>query len=70
MSGGYGNIWGILCGSIIVSIIYNGMNSLSIASELQTLVMGALIIFAVAFNQYLIKENMELRNELDDRASA
>ena len=70
MSGGFGNIWGILCGSIIVSIIYNGMNTLSVASELQTLVMGALIIFAVAFNQFLIKENMELRNELDVRASA
>ena len=70
MSGGYGNIWGILCGSIIVSIIYNGMNTLSIASELQTLVMGALIIFAVAFNQFLIKRNMELRNELDERTTA
>jgi ribose/xylose/arabinose/galactoside ABC-type transport system permease subunit len=70
MSGGFGNIWGILCGSIIVSTIYNGMNTLSVASELQTLVMGALIIFAVAFNQFLIKENMELRNELDVRASA
>ena len=70
MSGGFGNIWGILSGSIIVSLIYNGMNALSVASELQTLVMGALIIFAVAFNQFLIKENMELRNELDVRASA
>jgi ribose/xylose/arabinose/galactoside ABC-type transport system permease subunit len=69
MSGGYGNIWGILCGSIIMAIIYNGMNTLSIASELQTLVMGALIIFAVAFNQFLIKRNMELRNELDERAA-
>ncbi|MDR2161958.1 MAG: ABC transporter permease [Desulfovibrio sp.] len=68
ITGGFGNIWGVLCGSIIVSTIYNGMNSLSVASELQTLVMGALIIFAVAFNQFLIKENMELRNELDDTA--
>ena len=70
MSGGYGNIWGILCGAVIVSIIYNGMNTLSIASELQTLVMGVLIILAVAFNQFLIKRNMELRNELDDRAAS
>lgn len=70
MSGGYGNIWGILSGSIIMAIIYNGMNTLSIASELQTLVMGVLIIFAVAFNQFLIKRNMELRNELDERAAA
>ena len=70
MSGGYGNIWGILSGSIIMAIIYNGMNTLSIASELQTLVMGVLIILAVAFNQFLIKRNMELRNELDERAAA
>jgi ribose/xylose/arabinose/galactoside ABC-type transport system permease subunit len=68
ITGGFGNIWGVLCGSIIVSTIYNGMNSLSVAPELQTLVMGALIIFAVAFNQLLIKQNMELRNELDDYA--
>ena len=66
MSGGFGNVWGVLCGSIIVSTIYNGMNSLSVPSELQTLVMGALIIFAVAFNQYLIKRNMEIRNELEE----
>ncbi len=70
MSGGFGNIWGVLCGSIIVAAIYNGMNSLSVPSELQTLVMGALIIFAVAFNQLLIKWNMELRNELDERVSS
>ncbi|MCL1985741.1 MAG: ABC transporter permease [Betaproteobacteria bacterium] len=67
MSGGFGNIWGVLCGSIIVAAIYNGMNILSVPSELQTLVMGAMIIFAVAFNQLLIKWNMELRNELDER---
>jgi ribose/xylose/arabinose/galactoside ABC-type transport system permease subunit len=70
MSGGFGNIWGVLCGSIIVAAIYNGMNSLSVPSELQTLVMGGLIIFAVAFNQLLIKWNMELRNELDEERAA
>lgn len=69
MTGGFGNIWGVLCGSIIVATIHSGMNSLSVAPELQTLVMGALIIFAVAFNQFLIKKNMELRNELDESAS-
>ncbi|MDR1489661.1 MAG: ABC transporter permease [Desulfovibrio sp.] len=67
MSGGFGNIWGVLCGAVIVAAIHNGMNSMSVPSELQTLVMGSLIIFAVAFNQFLIKRNMELRNELDER---
>jgi ribose/xylose/arabinose/galactoside ABC-type transport system permease subunit len=66
LSGGFGNIWGVLCGSIIVAGINSGMNSLSVAPELQTLVMGALIIFAVAFNQFLIKQNMRLRDELDE----
>ena len=66
MSGGFGNIWGVLCGAIIVSAIYNGMNTLSVASELQTLVMGAVIILTVAFNQFLVRWNMALRNELDE----
>jgi ribose/xylose/arabinose/galactoside ABC-type transport system permease subunit len=66
MSGGFGNIWGVLCGAIIVSAIYNGMNTLSVASELQTLVMGILIILTVAFNQFLVARNMALRNELDE----
>ncbi|GHV37165.1 sugar ABC transporter permease [Synergistales bacterium] len=66
MSGGFGNIWGVLCGAVIVSAIYNGMNTLSVASELQTLVMGALIILTVAFNQFLVTKNMALRNELDE----
>jgi len=66
MSGGFGNIWGVLCGAIIVSTIYNGMNTLGVASELQTLVMGTMIILTVAFNQLLVRWNMTLRNELDD----
>ena len=66
MSGGFGNIWGVLCGAVIVSAIYNGMNTLSVASELQTLVMGSMIILTVAFNQLLVRWNMNLRNELDD----
>ena len=66
MTGGFGNIWGVLSGAIIVSTIYNGMNSLSVASELQSLVMGALIILTVAFNQFLVNRNMLVRNELDE----
>jgi ribose/xylose/arabinose/galactoside ABC-type transport system permease subunit len=70
MSGGFGNIWGVLCGAIIVSAIYNGMNTLSVASELQTLVMGVLIIATVAFNQFLVGRNMALRNELDEETGS
>ncbi|MCL2767988.1 MAG: ABC transporter permease [Synergistaceae bacterium] len=66
MSGGFGNIWGVLCGAVIVSAIYNGMNILGVSSELQTLVMGTVIILSVAFNQLLVRWNMALRNELDE----
>lgn len=62
----FGNIWGVLSGAIIVSIIYNGMNSLSVTSELQAFVMGLLIILTVAFNQFLIDKNMLVKNELDE----
>jgi ribose/xylose/arabinose/galactoside ABC-type transport system permease subunit len=69
MSGGFGNIWGVLSGAIIVSTIYNGMNSLGVASELQSLVMGLLIILTVAFNHFLLEKNMLARNELDEDPS-
>jgi len=65
MSGGFGNIWGVAGGAIIVSTIQNGMNSIQVSPELQTLVMGVLIIIAVTFNQFLMNKSMTLTNELD-----
>lgn len=64
MSGGFGNIWGIASGAIIVYAIQAGMNNLQLPSEMQNLVNGALIIFAVYLNQKLENKKMEIGNEL------
>ena len=64
MAGGYGNIWGVAGGAIVVYTIQAGMNSLQLPSEMQTLVNGALIIIAVFVNQILMKKKMELENDL------
>ncbi len=66
MSGGYGNIWGVAGGALVTYTIQAGMNSLQMPSELQDLISGGLIIFAVFINQILANKRMELENDLRD----
>jgi ribose/xylose/arabinose/galactoside ABC-type transport system permease subunit len=56
--GGYGNMWGSAVGALIISSIKNGMNTLQVPSEYQTLVLGVLIILSVFFNDRLVKKKM------------
>jgi len=58
LMGGYGNIWGCAIGALIITAIKNGMNTLQVPSEYQTLVLGALIILSVFFNDKLIGKKM------------
>lgn len=51
ITGGKGGVWGTVIGAIIVTAIKNGMNYAQVSSELQTLVLGVLIVIAVFFNQ-------------------
>ncbi len=55
ITGGKGGVWGTVIGAIIVTAIKNGMNYVQVSSELQTLVLGLLIIIAVFFNQQVDK---------------
>lgn len=64
MSGGIGNIWGVAGGAVVVYTIQAGMNSLKLPSELQTLVNGVLIIFAVYINRKLTQKRTQLDNEI------
>ena len=66
MSGGYGNIWGVAGGALVTYTIQAGMNSLQMPSELQDLISGGLIIFAVFIDQILANKRMELENDLRD----
>jgi len=64
MAGGYGNIWGIIGGAVIVTTIQSGMNSIQLTPELQTLVMGVIIILTVSFNSFMQKKRMDLTNDI------
>lgn len=46
-TGGKGNIWGTLIGALIISVIRNGLTLLNAQSDVQFMVIGAVIIAAV-----------------------
>lgn len=45
--GGKGNVLGTFFGVILIALVRNGMNLLSVSSDMQTIVLGAIIIGAV-----------------------
>ena len=45
--GGKGNVWGTLIGAVMIQVIRNGCNLLGVSSDLQQIVIGAIIIIAV-----------------------
>ncbi len=47
MSGGKGNVWGILLGTLLIGIISNSLNLLMVPSFWQYVVLGAIIVAAV-----------------------
>lgn len=69
MSGGYGNIWGVVGGASVVYTIQSGMNSLQMPGQLHDLISGAMIILAVFINQELVIRRTRLENDIrDERA--
>ncbi len=47
MSGGEGNVWGALFGSLLMGVLKNGMNQLSIHSFWQQIILGIVLILAI-----------------------
>jgi len=47
LSGGRGNIWGVFLGTVLIGVISNSLNLLSVASFYQYIVLGIIIIGAV-----------------------
>jgi len=45
--GGEGTVWGTLIGAMIMAVVRNGLNLLSVSSEMQTVAIGVVIILAV-----------------------
>lgn len=50
MSGGEGSIVGTIVGALILTIISNAMNLMSVNAYLQQVVMGLIIIMAILFD--------------------
>lgn len=48
MSGGKGNIWGTLIGAVVMGVIRNGLNLLSVSPYFQMIIIGLVIVTAVA----------------------
>jgi ribose transport system permease protein len=45
--GGKGNVWGTLIGAIMIAVIRNGCDLMGVSSDLQQIVIGAVIVLAV-----------------------
>ena len=52
LTGGVGGIGGTVLGAIIMSLIINGMNLLGIETYWQSFVVGAIVLIAVAIDQF------------------
>jgi len=58
--GGKGTIWGTLIGALIISVIRNGLTLLNAQSDIQYIVIGAVIIIAVFID--VTREAMEAKS--------
>ena len=58
LKGGEGGIGGTIIGALIITVIINAMNLMGISSLLQSLVLGALILFMISTQIYFRKVNI------------
>ena len=63
-----GNVWGTLIGAFIIQVIRNGCNLLKLSTDLQQIVIGAIIIIAVFID--VLRGEMEQKNKLQAIAKA
>ena len=57
--GGKGTVWGTLVGAMMITVIRNGCNLLGVSSDLQQIVIGAVIILAVFID--VVRTRMEAK---------
>lgn len=58
LMGGRGSIWGTLVGALIIGILNNGFNLMSVDAHFQLVAKGVIILLAVLLDQYL-KRNIK-----------
>lgn len=61
LRGGVGRLGNVILGALFISLVQNGMNLARIESYLQTVVLGALLIFAVIADQLRLRYIASLR---------
>ena len=54
--GGIGAVWRTVLGVLLLAMITNGLNLLSVAAYYQEIVEGAIIVVAVAINSFAARE--------------
>ena len=57
--GGVGSVLGTLIGSLILTIVLNGMNLLTINSNWQPVVTGIIVVLAVVFDNFTRKGDIK-----------
>lgn len=62
LRGGVGRVENVILGAIFINIVQNGMNLARIDSYLQTVVIGAILIFAVVADQLRLRYMADLRS--------
>jgi ribose transport system permease protein len=55
LNGGRGSVLGTLCGAAIMSVIKQGCSALGLANQLEDILLGAIIIAAVAVDQWRVR---------------
>jgi inositol transport system permease protein len=50
--GGQGSVFGTVIGSILIGVLYNGLVMLNVSSYIQQIIIGVIIVLAVAFDQF------------------
>ena len=60
-NGGKGSIWGTLIGSMIITVIRNGLDIMGVQSDVQQIVIGAVIVVAVFVD--VVRTRMEARSK-------
>lgn len=50
--GGVGTVFGTICGALLIGVLRNGLVLLNVSSFVQQIVIGVILVLAVAFDQY------------------
>ena len=66
LAGGEGSVIGMVVGAIIVGVLNNGMNLLSISSFWQTVALGVVLVLAVALDSSIRKQRVRTQRKTEN----